>query len=459
MEGPRAHPRIPPVGRTLLVLLLLIASAAIARGADSGIDCERCHGNRPFLVGKRDTPERDEALFVPAASLEGTAHQSLQCADCHRDYGESFPHPPSRETVACLTCHATEHEDWVASIHAANVATRGDAPDCIACHGIHDVRGPEDRLSPVHPLNEAKLCAQCHADPAIIAEYFADPADSVAATAVLKYHETVHGLALEKAGLVVSATCSDCHSPHRILPSDRPESSVNPDHIPATCGTCHVGVLEDWEKSSHGRAWAAGTTNESGQGAPTCTGCHDSHGVAPVEESWKADVVDECATCHQHLYETYLETYHGKVTKLGGLAAKCSDCHTPHGNLPADDPASTVHVDNRVETCRQCHAKANASFATFVPHADPEDSTGNPALFWTYTAMTLLLVGTLTFFGLHTVLWLGRETVDAARRTRRVREGNADKDADKHADAADPAGEPTDEDATTEPDEDGGERP
>ncbi len=413
MDG-RSPRRLAPI---LIVCLLLLGWALTAVPA-AAVDCERCHGNPSFLAGKRDTPEADQTLFVSEEHLVGTAHDGLDCADCHEGYGDSFPHPPGRQILQCQECHEDQHDDWAASVHAPNALSEGDAPDCIACHGVHDVRGPEDRLSTVHPLNEAKLCASCHGDPEIIAAYFADPSDSVAAHAALEYHETVHGLALEKSGLVISATCSDCHSAHRILPADHEDSTVHPDRTPETCGVCHVGVREQWSVSAHGRAWAEDHENGSGHGAPTCTQCHDSHGIAPVEEPWKAHVVDECAACHEDLYETYLDTYHGKVTTLGGLAAKCSDCHSPHGNLPADDPASTVHADNIVQTCRQCHDQASASFASFAPHANPHHKDDNPALYWTYTAMTALLVGTLTFFGLHTVLWLIREMIESAARRR-----------------------------------------
>ena len=58
-------------------------------------------------------------------------------------------------------------------------------------------------------------------------------------------------------------------------------------------------------------------------------------------------------------------------------AAACADCHTPHHNLPASDPRSSVHKDNLAKTCGACHQNVNASFLTFDPHAKPSDPTRN----------------------------------------------------------------------------------
>ena len=101
--------------------------------------------------------------------------------------------------------------------------------------------------------------------------------------------------------------------------------------------------------------------------APVCTSCHASHGIAEPDEAWKADVVEECGACHERLYETYFESYHGKVTQLGDTdIAKCYDCHGSHTVLPADDPRSEMHPDNRLESCRECHPDTTENFADFV---------------------------------------------------------------------------------------------
>ena len=127
-------------------------------------------------------------------------------------------------------------------------------------------------------------------------------------------------------------------------------------------------------------------------------------------------MVQECGTCHERLYETYFETYHGKVTHLGStLAAACSDCHTPHDMRSVTDPQSSVYATNLLATCQRCHPNATAGFARYRPHGDPRDRAKFPVLYWTWWFMTALLISVMIFFGLHTLLWLLRLAVDRAR--------------------------------------------
>jgi hypothetical protein len=71
-----------------------------------------------------------------------------------------------------------------------------------------------------------------------------------------------------------------------------------------------------------------------------------------------------------------------------------------------------------VETCSQCHSGANENFVQYYAHGDNRDRERYPKLFWPWLFMTTLLAGVFGFFGLHTLLWLGRTVVDARRRRR-----------------------------------------
>lgn len=404
----------PPRGRSRLgwlVAATALGAAMITRGAvGQGVACEKCHGNRSFLG-------TDSALFVPTTLLQDSRHAGLRCAQCHVGYDVGYPHQATSRVVPCETCHQAEGREWRASIHAANAATAGDAPTCVGCHGSHSVHGPADRRSPIHPLNVAALCGRCHADPRITGTYFATADKTRARTAVAHFYKTVHGNALTRAGLVVSATCNDCHRAHKVLPADSAASSVNRASIPQTCGACHVGVAEAYDSSAHGTAYRSGSVTTTGHRAPVCVDCHSAHEIVRADQpQWLLGVVSECGTCHERLYETYFETYHGKVTRLGfTLAATCSDCHTPHDMRPATDPRSSVYPENLVATCGRCHAAANLNFVRYEPHGDPRERTKYPLLFWTWLFMTLLLVGVMAFFLLHTFLWLTRLTLDRLR--------------------------------------------
>ncbi|HEX4935106.1 MAG TPA: cytochrome c3 family protein, partial [Gemmatimonadaceae bacterium] len=131
--------------------------------------------------------------------------------------------------------------------------------------------------------------------------------------------------------------------------------------------------------------------------------------VAANDPLWFRGVVTECGECHQRLTETYYKSYHGKATELGhDIAAKCSDCHTPHAMLEAKDTLSSVHARNLPTTCGKCHEGANANFVQYLSHADPQDREKNAIVYWVWVGMTTLLASVLTFMGSHSLLWFLR---------------------------------------------------
>jgi hypothetical protein len=401
----------------LAAAAVLLAVAQARDGSAQGISCDKCHGNRDFLAGRRGG-RGDSALYVPSGILQDTRHATLRCAQCHVGYEAGFPHQASSRVVPCQTCHAAAGQDWQASIHASNSAATGDAPTCVGCHGSHSVFGAADRRSPTHPLNVAALCGRCHDDARIIGTYFAAANRTTARTAVSHFAKTVHGSALTRDGLVVSATCNDCHRAHKVLPADSSGSSVNRANIPATCGACHLGVVAAYDSSAHGTAERTGRVNATGHSAPICVDCHSAHEIVRADQpQWLLSVVAECGSCHERLYRTYFGTYHGKVTRLGfSLAASCSDCHTAHDMRPQSDARSSVSAENIVATCQRCHPAANANFARYQPHGDPKDRAKYPLLFWTWLGMNTLLASVMTFFLLHTLLWLIRLAINRMRR-------------------------------------------
>lgn len=222
-----------------------------------------------------------------------------------------------------------------------------------------------------------------------------------------RYLKGTHGHGLLESGLLVSATCNDCHGTHDIQPHEHPDSHIARDNVAETCGQCHAGVLREFSSSIHGQQLAEGEEE-----APTCITCHAAHDIAPTEaEGWRQALISECSTCHEELLEGYRETYHGQVTALGyGTVARCSDCHGSHDILPPDQPGSTLSEDRIVATCQQCHPGANQNFTKYIAHPDHHDRKAYPLLFWVYLAMTALLVGVFSFFGLHTLGPTGRSS-------------------------------------------------
>jgi nitrate/TMAO reductase-like tetraheme cytochrome c subunit len=220
-----------------------------------------------------------------------------------------------------------------------------------------------------------------------------------------RYAESIHGKGLLKSGLTVTATCTDCHTAHSELPMSNPASSVNPANVPATCGRCHLGIEEQFNRSVH--VTQIGKTDKP---LPVCNDCHTAHTIKRADtEGFKLEIMSQCGRCHEKIAETYFDTYHGKVSQLGYTkTAKCYDCHGAHDILPVSDPRSHLSRENVVKTCQKCHQGATRRFAGYLTHATHHDPEKYPFLFWTFWGMTGLLVGTFVIGGVHTALWLPR---------------------------------------------------
>lgn len=141
-----------------------------------------------------------------------------------------------------------------------------------------------------------------------------------------------------------------------------------------------------------------------------CHDCHLSHTIKRVDvDDFRQGILDQCGKCHIDVTETYFDTFHGKVSRLGAVkTAKCYDCHGAHNILPISNPNSTLSRSNIVETCKSCHPQSNRKFVGYLTHATHHNKTKYPYLYYTFWSMTALLLGTFAFFGLHTLIWVPR---------------------------------------------------
>jgi nitrate/TMAO reductase-like tetraheme cytochrome c subunit len=374
----------------------LARSAPPAPPAPTNDDCLACHDDTSLTAGD------GRSVAVAAKTFAGSVHGPLGCTDCHADLAHAeLPHAEKVAKVDCSGCHADPVTAYGKSIHAeARQAGNAAAATCVDCHGKHDILASSDHASPTYALNLPNTCGKCHGDAKIIAAGNIKIGDVVA-----KYHDSIHGRALEKSGLVVSAKCTDCHGNHEIRRKSDPKSRVYRANVPSTCGTCHDGIKTLYAAGIHGAKLAQGDPK-----VPVCSDCHTAHAIKRTDaDSWKLDVLAECGTCHVQSLRTYRDTFHGQVTSLGFTrVASCADCHGAHDIYPEKDPRSTVSSEHRAATCRKCHASAGASFAKYDPHADKRDAERNPPLYWTARFMQLLLGSVFVFFGLHTSLWFQR---------------------------------------------------
>ncbi len=362
-------------------------------------DCMRCHA-RTDLVSAKD----GRSMAVTPEHLAASRHAKTSCSQCHAGVNSAKERPCQTITqrVDCASCHAEIGQEYLQSTHG-QLFVRNDpnAPTCKECHGTHKVLGKAQPASATFPTNIPALCARCHREGQKAAVRYTGDEHLI----VEHYRESTHGKGLSRGGLTVTATCTSCHTAHKVLPRSDTLSSINSRNVPSTCGRCHHGVEEQFARSVH--VTQVGKTTKQ---LPVCDDCHSAHTIRRAdEEGFKLTIMNQCGRCHEAIAKTYFDTYHGKVSQLGYTkTARCYSCHGAHDILPIADPRSHLSRENVVATCQQCHPGANRRFAGYLTHATHHDPAKYPWLFWTFWGMTGLLVVTFVISGIHTLLWLPR---------------------------------------------------
>lgn len=378
--------------------------------------CLSCHAKNGLQkVADGDTI----SLYVDKEELLHSAHANNSCIKCHTNVSNSKK-PVCRDSgpVDCSMCHAEEVANYQSSthgtLHAQGVT---NAPYCTDCHGTHGTQSKDDKTSPIFTRNIPDLCGRCHREGQKAAVIYKGEEHEI----YKNYTMSIHGKGLLQSGLLVTATCVDCHTAHSELPADNPKSTVFSENIPETCAQCHFGIFEQFKRSIHSTA----KTNHVKGKLPACNDCHQSHTIKRVDvDNFRQEIIDQCGRCHMDVTKTYFDTFHGKVSKLGSArTAKCYDCHGSHNILPVSDPRSTLSHNNIVQTCKKCHPNSNRKFVGYLTHATHHNKTKYPYLFYTFWFMSILLIGTFSFFGLHTVMWLPR----AIHERRQISQKNGDR--------------------------------
>ena len=183
--------------------------------------CGGCHDSPESLVDGYLDSEHGRALL-----LSGLI-DAPSCSDCHGGHdilevaNDRAPTAHANSPAMCGECHLLLLDVWqTASAHGAAWQQGEDGPVCVDCHASHAIRDP---AAPESRLASAGNCGECHAD------------------FLTTFRDSFHGKAND-LGFVSGATCADCHSPHRNLPAADSRSSVHPNNLADTCGTCHDNV-------------------------------------------------------------------------------------------------------------------------------------------------------------------------------------------------------------------------
>ena len=384
--------------------------------------CLECHSDKDLT---KDLPGGKKlSLFVEEKIRQSSVHAKTNCAECHADLTAEHPDDAkAAKPVSCAACHKEQADIYAGSIHGVSRAMGSSgAASCTSCHGTHDMLSPKNHNSPVFKLNLSRTCAKCHDNKGIADEYrMRFP--HVAA----QYRDSIHGHGVQNMGLVVAPSCNDCHGVHDIKRSVDRSSPVNKANVAATCGKCHLGIEEKYNRSVHGQLLLKGDSR-----GPACNDCHTAHEIElPSNEHFKQVSDNRCGKYHEESLRHYRDTYHGKAMALGqpnvaSDVAACYDCHGDHNILPVSDPDSQLSKQNIRATCNKCHPGATVGFTEYIPHANPLDGKKYPILHLVFVLMTGLLLGVFAFFGGHTLLWLTRSVWIYLHDSKTYREAKVD---------------------------------
>lgn len=328
-------------------------------------------------------------------------------------------------------------------------AEEAEAPDneiCLDCHGIEgfDTETPSGETRQIHispdrfgqSVHGGRFCVECHNDIIEIPHReFVDRQVSCVkchrslwekaqkegrtgefarlgevVEQIDSYMSSIHARPNIEDQSRTNATCYNCHNAHYIMPIEGEIGAMSRLQIPDICGKCHTQEEADYFTSVHGKEVALNANTF----AAVCTDCHTTHTIdSPAEDNIRLAITKNCGNCHDEEFESYTGTYHGQVNTLGyAYTAKCFDCHGFHKIQRVSDPASTVHPDNRLSTCRKCHEDATAGFVSFQPHGHTGDFERFPYMWIASKFMILLLTGVFAFFWTHAALWFYREYKD-----------------------------------------------
>ncbi len=253
-------------------------------------------------------------------------------------------------------------------------------PGLAAAQGAAD---PED----IPPKFTQGECVVCHEQPDVVRT------GEEVREELLVTSETIDASVHEDLG------CGDCHSPLGAT------MHAEVDRAAESCAGCHEDEAVEHTAGAHGKASELGSP-------PSCVTCHGNHEVTKAQGTdFDEQLAEKCAACHTAINERgFGANPLGMETHLSRPdIASCDDCHEPHRVLSPDDPMSTVHQSNKLETCQQCHDEAGPNFKEIQVHVAsgplPEDTKLRIATLW----MLAILIFTFGFFGWLTVLGIRHE--------------------------------------------------
>jgi hypothetical protein len=217
----------------------------------------------------------------------------------------------------CLSCHIKESTtksefaktliNFNKSVHGSAIL-RGnqDAPNCIDCHGTHNLKRASDPNSKINKMNVAKVCGNCH----------------IAVTQ--EYNNSIHGISLQK-GIMEAPSCTHCHGEHAIQ-----QVGAIPDRVFMDNHIKRLTVIEN--KMVY------------------CIQCHADENMARKFNISTISVAHDWLPNLANHYET----------------VRCIDCHSSY--LPPNLSHNILPPDKTVKKCEECHGQNSILMTKLYKH-------------------------------------------------------------------------------------------
>ncbi len=188
-----------PQSDNVLAYFESVHGRAIALGNAKAPLCQDCHGNHGIVKAKN--PD-SKVSHMKVAETCGKCHMEIyaqyktsihgvalskgiteapSCTGCHGEHRIYSRNDPKSSVYAtsvsdqCSRCHSSIAIMSKFGIETEQVATYRESfhgvaskfgsrtvANCSSCHGVHDIRPPDDPLSMVNTKNVPKTCGKCH---------------------------------------------------------------------------------------------------------------------------------------------------------------------------------------------------------------------------------------------------------------------------------------------------------
>ncbi len=235
-----------------------------------GFDCADCHLNtaNKTLFGERARFNYESHMF----EVKNTTSSVTGCEVCHKAEDHTFPYTVNHDGKAtCEACH-----DKTVSRNATGYAMSSDGK-----YGLYNDTATGEISSwkdshgapatwPLHNISKEVSCLKCH-------------------------------------GTKSAANNSDRDT--LLAPQIQPLGGV-------ACTSCHDNTYES--------AWSSSKHNNSGAGAPTCTGCHTGYDVQHT--GLIVNNLTTCINCHANGVNGFYQRHTS--------SADCTQCHFANTTQP-----------------------------------------------------------------------------------------------------------------------------